>query len=88
MGFPGHSHEDLFLICDIRATLPFPRERRFFFDPPWNPGRQVLVHPQPDDVWRIDWQVAGTDVEAERLRRPGSAHPPGGRRHRRTSWPG
>ena len=67
MGFPGHSHEDLFLICDIRATLPFPRERRFFFDPPWNPGRQVLVHPQPDDVWRIDWQVpSGTDVEAER----------------------
>jgi 3-(3-hydroxy-phenyl)propionate hydroxylase len=67
MGFPGHSHEDLFLICDIRATLPFPRERRFFFDPPWNPGRQVLVHPQPDDVWRIDWQVpSGTDVETER----------------------
>ncbi|HEX5578427.1 MAG TPA: FAD-dependent monooxygenase, partial [Candidatus Limnocylindria bacterium] len=67
MGFPGHSHEDLFLICDIRASLPFPRERRFFFDPPWNPGRQVLVHPQPDGVWRIDWQVpSGTDVEAER----------------------
>jgi 3-(3-hydroxy-phenyl)propionate hydroxylase len=67
MGFPGHSHDDLFLICDIRAKLPFPRERRFFFDPPWNPGRQVLVHPQPDDTWRIDWQVpSGTDVEAER----------------------
>jgi 3-(3-hydroxy-phenyl)propionate hydroxylase len=67
MGFPGHSHDDLFLICDIRAKLPFPRERRFFFDPPWNPGRQVLVHPQPDDTWRIDWQVpAGTDVDAER----------------------
>jgi 3-(3-hydroxy-phenyl)propionate hydroxylase len=67
VGFPGHSHDDLFLICDIRARLPFPRERRFFFDPPWNPGRQVLVHPQPDDTWRIDWQVpSGTDVEAER----------------------
>ena len=27
----------------------------------------MLVHPQPDDVWRIDWQVpSGTDVEAER----------------------
>ncbi|HEX2141917.1 MAG TPA: FAD-dependent monooxygenase [Candidatus Limnocylindria bacterium] len=66
MGFPGHSHEDLFLICDIRADLPFPRERRFFFDPPWNPGRQVLVHPQPDGVWRIDWQVPpGTDADAE-----------------------
>jgi 2-polyprenyl-6-methoxyphenol hydroxylase-like FAD-dependent oxidoreductase len=67
VGFPGHSHEDLFLICDIRARLPFPNERHFHFDPPWNPGRQVLVHPQPDDTWRIDWQVpSGTDVEAER----------------------
>jgi 2-polyprenyl-6-methoxyphenol hydroxylase-like FAD-dependent oxidoreductase len=67
MGFPGHSHEDLFLICDIKARLPFPNERHFHFDPPWNPGRQVLVHPQPDDTWRIDWQVpSGTDVEAER----------------------
>ncbi|HET7520125.1 MAG TPA: FAD-dependent monooxygenase [Candidatus Limnocylindria bacterium] len=67
MDFPGHSHEDLFLICDIRARLPFPNERHFHFDPPWNPGRQVLVHPQPDETWRIDWQVASkTDVEAER----------------------
>ena len=66
-GFPGHSHEDLFLICDIRAELPFPNERRLFFDPPWNPGRQVLVHPQPDRTWRIDWQVPPeTDPEAER----------------------
>jgi pentachlorophenol monooxygenase/3-(3-hydroxy-phenyl)propionate hydroxylase len=56
--FPGHSHRDQFLIADIRARLPFPAERRFWFDPPWNPGRTVLIHPQPDDVWRIDWQVA------------------------------
>jgi 3-(3-hydroxy-phenyl)propionate hydroxylase len=67
MGFPGHSHQDLFLIADIRARLPYPNERRFHFDPPWNPGRQVLVHRQPDDTWRIDWQVPSeTDVEAER----------------------
>ena len=57
IGFPGRSYDDLFLICDIRADLPFPSERRFFFDPAWNPGRQVLVHQQPDSVWRIDWQV-------------------------------
>ena len=64
--FPGHTHEDRFLICDIHAQLPFPSERRFFFDPPWNPGRQVLIHPQPDDVWRIDWQIpAETDIDAE-----------------------
>ncbi|MGA7271714.1 MAG: FAD-dependent monooxygenase, partial [Acidimicrobiia bacterium] len=65
--FPGHSFDDHFLICDIRAELDFPSERRFFFDPPWNPGRQVLIHPQPDDVWRIDWQIPPeTDIEAER----------------------
>ena len=66
-GFPGHSHPDLFLICDIRAHLSFPHERRFFFDPPENRGRQVLIHPQPDDMWRIDWQVPpSTDLDAER----------------------
>ena len=56
--FPGKSFHDRFLIADIRAELPFPRdERRFFFDPPSNPGRQILIHPQPDGEWRIDWQV-------------------------------
>lgn len=65
--FPGHSHADRFLIADIRADLPFPAERRFWFDPPFNPGRAVLVHPQPDGIWRIDWQVPGDfDLDAER----------------------
>ena len=68
LGFEGHTFEDRFLIADVRADLPFPTERRFFFDPPWNPGRQVLIHPQPDGVWRIDWQVPPeTDVDAERV---------------------
>ena len=67
IGFPGRSFADQFLICDIRADLPFPSERRFFFDPSWNPGRQVLVHQCPGGVWRIDWQVpAGFDLAAER----------------------
>ncbi|MGH3715903.1 MAG: FAD-dependent monooxygenase [Micromonosporaceae bacterium] len=57
--FPGESYQDRFLIADIRAELPFPNERRFYFDPEWNPGRQVLVHQQPASVWRIDWQVPG-----------------------------
>jgi 2-polyprenyl-6-methoxyphenol hydroxylase-like FAD-dependent oxidoreductase len=66
VGFPGHSFTDRFLIADVRADLPFPRERRFFFDPPFNPGRTVLVHPQPDSVWRIDWQIPpDVDVPAE-----------------------
>jgi 2-polyprenyl-6-methoxyphenol hydroxylase-like FAD-dependent oxidoreductase len=67
VGFPGRSFADQFLICDIRADLPFPSERRFFFDPAWNRGRQVLVHQCPRGVWRIDWQVpADFDLAAER----------------------
>lgn len=56
--FSGHGFDDKFLICDIRADLPgWAQERRFFFDPQWNPGRQVLIHPCPDSTFRIDWQV-------------------------------
>ena len=67
MGFPGYTFDDRFLIADIRADLPFTNERHFHFDPPGNPGRQVLIHPQPDGVWRIDWQVPSeTDADEER----------------------
>ncbi|NNF63769.1 MAG: pentachlorophenol monooxygenase [Acidimicrobiia bacterium] len=66
VGFEGRSFDDRFLICDIRANLDFANERRFYFDPDWNPDRQVLIHPQRDSVWRIDWQVPSTfDLEAE-----------------------
>jgi 2-polyprenyl-6-methoxyphenol hydroxylase-like FAD-dependent oxidoreductase len=67
MRFPGYTFEDRFLIADVRADLPMTNERHFHFDPPWNPGRQVLIHPQPDGVWRIDWQVPpDTDADLER----------------------
>lgn len=56
--FEGRRFDDRFLICDIRAHLgDWAHERRFYFDPEWNPGRQVLIHPCPDSVFRIDWQV-------------------------------
>lgn len=56
--FAGRSFDDAFLICDIRADLPgWERDRRFWFDPPWNPGRQVLIHACPGSTYRIDWQV-------------------------------
>jgi 3-(3-hydroxy-phenyl)propionate hydroxylase len=65
--FEGHSFDDRFLICDIRADLPgWAGERRFYFDPEWNPGRQVLIHPCPDSTFRIDWQVpADYDLDTE-----------------------
>lgn len=67
LSFEGSTFGDQFLICDIRADLPgWERERRFYFDPEWNPGRQVLIHPCPDSTFRIDWQVPpGFDLEVE-----------------------
>ncbi|MGH3978017.1 MAG: FAD-dependent monooxygenase [Pseudonocardiaceae bacterium] len=65
--FPGTTYHDSFLIADIRADLPFPQEPRFFFDHPTNPGSTILIHPQPEGVWRIDWQLgSGADVATER----------------------
>lgn len=67
LSFEGRTFEDYFLICDIRTNLPdWENERRFYFDPEWNPGRQVLVHPCPDSTFRIDWQVPPDfDITAE-----------------------
>ena len=67
LSFEGSTFGDQFLICDIRTTLPgWERERRFYFDPQWNPGRQVLIHPCPDSTFRIDWQVPPDfDLETE-----------------------
>ncbi|MPZ00286.1 MAG: pentachlorophenol monooxygenase [Actinophytocola sp.] len=65
--FDGRSFDDRFLICDIRADLPgWAEERRFYFDPSFNPGRQVLIHPCPESTFRIDWQVSSDyDLAAE-----------------------
>ena len=70
LSFDGESFADRFLIADIRAELPFGPQRRFHFDPEWNPGRQVLLHPQPGSVWRIDWQVPA-DFDLEKARASG-----------------
>lgn len=67
MEWTGYSHGDRFLSTDIRAVLPLAHERHFHYDHPANPGRQVVMHAQPDNLWRVDWQLpTDTDVEAER----------------------
>lgn len=68
--FEGYGHEENFLIVDISADLPFPDERHFHFDAPFNPGRTTLIHPQPDSTWHIDFQV-GADIDAEEERSSG-----------------
>ncbi|WP_285295566.1 FAD-dependent monooxygenase [Aureimonas altamirensis] len=54
----GKVHRDRFLIVDARIDVDWPKERRFWFNAPSNAGRQIVIHPQPDNVWRIDWQLA------------------------------
>lgn len=67
VAFTGYTHQDRFLITDIRANIARTKERHFFFDSRFNPGRQLVMHPQPDNIWRIDWQLApDTDIEEEK----------------------
>jgi 3-(3-hydroxy-phenyl)propionate hydroxylase len=63
----GTSYEGRYLIADIvieGAALPV--ERYVWFDPPSNPGSTVILHVQPDGVWRLDIQV-GSDVSEEKV---------------------
>ena len=53
----GATYEGRYVIVDIRLKSQRPTERLAYFDPPCNPGSTVLVHKQPDDVWRIDYQL-------------------------------
>ncbi|MEO1798213.1 MAG: FAD-dependent oxidoreductase [Pseudomonadota bacterium] len=67
LDFAGRTFEDNFLIADIRATnMEMPVERRFWFDPPFNRGETALMHRQPDDIWRLDFQLGwGIDRDVE-----------------------
>jgi pentachlorophenol monooxygenase/3-(3-hydroxy-phenyl)propionate hydroxylase len=64
--FPGTTCDGRFLLADIRADLPGPKLRKFWFDPSSNRGRHIWLHPQADDVWRTDYHVPeGTDPQEE-----------------------
>jgi 3-(3-hydroxy-phenyl)propionate hydroxylase len=61
----GAAYEGRFVIADIRIDLPLPTERLAFFDPDWNRGNTVLMHREPDALWRIDYQLPpGADADA------------------------
>jgi 3-(3-hydroxy-phenyl)propionate hydroxylase len=53
----GAAYEGRYVIIDIELPSQHPAERRAWFDPPWNRGSTVLMHPQPDHIWRIDYQL-------------------------------
>ena len=53
----GTSYEGRYVIVDILLKSKRPTERLAYFNPPCNPDSTVLVHKQPDNVWRIDYQL-------------------------------
>lgn len=67
--FTGETFQDHFLIADIKMKAGFPTERWFWFDPPFNRGQSALLHKQPDDVWRLDFQL-GWDIDRQEEIKP------------------
>jgi len=67
--YPGEVFHDQFLIADIRLAGDLPRERRFWFYPPFHPTNSVLLHRQADDILRVDFQL-GRDADPDQERKP------------------
>jgi 3-(3-hydroxy-phenyl)propionate hydroxylase len=63
----GRSYAGTFVIADIKAKMDLPTERLCHFDPAWNPGNNVLIHRQPDDMWRIDFRLPDEETPEQAL---------------------
>jgi 3-(3-hydroxy-phenyl)propionate hydroxylase len=70
LSFEGRVFEDNFLIADVKMKADFPTERWFWFEPPFkDSGASALLHKQPDDIWRIDFQL-GWDIDRAKELKP------------------
>lgn len=63
----GDSFEGRFVIADIEIEIDFPTERLAFFDPDWNRGNTVLMHREPGNIWRIDYQLPRDETPEQAL---------------------
>ena len=68
----GIQYDGRYVIVDVvqqsTRLKTNPVERLAWFDPPSNPRSTVLMHRQPDDVWRIDYQVRDDEDPAEAVK--------------------
>jgi 3-(3-hydroxy-phenyl)propionate hydroxylase len=64
----GMQYEGRYVIVDIEQATERPVERLAWFDPPSNPGSTILMHRQPDDVWRVDYQIRDDEDPAEAVK--------------------
>ena len=64
----GASYEGFFVIADIKVDLPLPTERLAYFDPDWNPGNTILMHREPNGIWRVDYQLPEGETPEDALK--------------------
>lgn len=74
LALQGTSYEGRYVIVDIALDTDLPTERLAWFDPPSNPGSSILMHRQPQGVWRVDYQI-GDDEDAEEAVKPENVIP-------------
>ena len=58
----GKNFEGRYVIVDVQMDHDYPTIRRALFDPDCRRGGTVLIHKQPENIWRIDYQL--TDDES------------------------
>ncbi|TNE67830.1 MAG: monooxygenase [Rhodobacteraceae bacterium] len=64
----GQNFEGRYVIADVQMEHDYPTIRRALFDPESRPGGTVLIHRQPDNIWRIDYQLRDDENESEAIR--------------------
>ena len=64
----GIQYDGRYVIVDIEQDTQRAVERLAWFDPPSNPGSTILMHRQPGNVWRIDYQIRDDEDPVEAVR--------------------
>ncbi|SDE69122.1 FAD-dependent monooxygenase [Ruegeria marina] len=63
----GENYEGRYVIADVQMDHDYPTIRRALFDPDCRRGGTVLVHKQPDNIWRIDYQLREGENETDAI---------------------
>lgn len=64
----GENFEGRYVIADVQMDHDYPTIRRALFDPACRPGGTMLIHKQPDNIWRIDYQLKDDESTDDALR--------------------
>lgn len=54
---PRRGADTNFIICDFSMDHDLPPGRRLFIGPDYAPDSVAILHSQPFDVWRLDYQI-------------------------------